>query len=118
MAAGLRQVRPAAWSLAGGTKWWAPLPRVLAAPPRQRPHAPDLALPQWLAAWIRFLPGRLGSMASMAGEVLLSHLRPAAGACVLLHPPAPVLLRARIWPPALLLSLEAGVVVPIHAAVP
>ena len=86
--------------------------------PRRRPHAPDLALPQWPAAWIRFLPGRLGSMASMAGEVLLSHLRPAAGARVLLHPPAPVLLRARIWAPALLLSLEAGAVVPIHAAVP
>jgi len=61
---------------------------------------------------------RLGSMASMAGEVLLSHLCPAAGARVLLHPPAPVLLRARIWAPALLLSLEAGVVVPIHATVP
>jgi len=86
MAAGLRQARPAAWSLASGTKWWAPLPRVLAALPRRRSHAPDLALPQWPAAWIRFLPGRLGSMASMAGEAL--HPHPSLAGAALLPPPS------------------------------
>ncbi|KAG2601390.1 hypothetical protein PVAP13_5KG588907 [Panicum virgatum] len=44
-AAVLQQARSAAWSLAGGTKWWAPLQRVLVAPPRWPPRAPDLALP-------------------------------------------------------------------------